>query len=89
MDKLGDVNCYIIKLKLKFMLSLKLTFRKQVALHWATLKGDDTSSSAITPIQVTIAYNKEKLYNNILAHIFFGNPCPAKAMLRQSSFIIT
>lgn len=45
-----------------------------MALHWATRKGEDTSSSASTPIQVMIAENKEKLYNNILAHILFGIP---------------
>lgn len=45
-----------------------------MALHWATRKGEDTSSSASTPIQVMIAENKEKLHNNILAHILFGIP---------------
>lgn len=37
-----------------------LTFCKHVALHCATRNGDDTSSSADTPIQDIIMVNKEK-----------------------------
>lgn len=46
------------------------TFCKQVALHCATRKGDETSSSANTPIH-NITIGNSELYN-ILAHIFFG-----------------
>lgn len=47
------------------------TFCKHVALHCATLSGEETSSSADTPIHKAITVN-ENLYNNILAHIFSG-----------------
>lgn len=53
-------------------LQINLTFCKHVALHCATLNGDDTSSSADTPIHTATTDIKENLYNNILAHIFFG-----------------
>lgn len=50
-----------------------LTFCKHVALHCATRSGEDTSTSAKTPIHDNMTENMEKL-NNILAHIFFGIP---------------
>lgn len=60
----------------------KLTFCKHVALHCATRKGDETSSSATTPIHDIKTGNREKLNINILAHIFFGIPLLVKSLVK-------